>query len=63
MDLTYEYLWSAGYLLPTDTPLKGGIITTVKEDGSWAVHPNVVAVEVPRRGKKAARAKRGRAKS
>lgn len=61
MDLAYEYLWSAGYLLPASTPPKGGIATTVNEDGSWAIRPNVVAVEVPRRGKKAARAKRRRA--
>lgn len=46
MDLTYEYLWAAGYDLPPDTKSKP------------AEKP---AAELPRRGKKAARAKRQKA--
>lgn len=47
MDPTYEYLWAAGYDLPPDTIPK----------------PVIKPLPLPhRRGKKAARAKRQRAK-
>jgi hypothetical protein len=49
MDLAYFHLWSAGYLLPA--------VVVKPRDGDKAAGPAAV---VPRRGKKAARAKRER---
>jgi hypothetical protein len=54
MDLTYEYLWAAGYDLPPDT-----LIIKPRDAGKTTA---VGVLAVVRRGKKAAKAKRARAK-
>jgi hypothetical protein len=54
MDPTFEYLWAAGYDLPPDT------ITTVKPASVGMT--TAAPVLIVRRGKKAAKAKRARAK-
>lgn len=46
MDPTIEYLWAAGYDLPPNTPSKPA---------------ETPAADIPRRGKKAAKAKRQKA--
>jgi hypothetical protein len=63
MDPTYEYLWAAGYNLPpNDRFWQGGepVGAALSTDLKLGVfEPAEVA---PRRGKKAAKAKRSRAK-
>jgi hypothetical protein len=62
MDPTYEYLWAAGYDLPPDDsyakggqPLAGALDSKLQFGTFTAATP-------PRRGKKAARAKRQKGK-
>ncbi len=59
MDLTYEYLWAAGYdLPPEDRAYQGGkpLVGALSSDLKFGVF--VPAPPISRRGKKAARAKR-----
>ncbi len=51
MDPTIEYLWAAGYDLPPET-----IILKGRDAGKTT--QSIVLLPTPRRGKKAARAKR-----
>lgn len=60
MDLTYEYLWAAGYdLPPEDRVYQGGkpILKALDSDLKFGEF----SPAAPRRGKKAARAKRQKA--
>lgn len=59
MDAAYEYLWAAGYDLPPET--QRGIVSVQQGDGTWTAYAaTTVPDPKPRRGKKAAKAKRAK---